>query len=382
MNLQPTHVPPRLRELLARVDALWDGPPPARRPLVVTYLLPHHQITGGVKILLEHVARLRSRGHRVRVVHRGQGDRALPAWSDVRADEEVVVSPGASLARALAGSDVAVVGWFQGVPALLQVPVPALHFEQGSEFLYGDVPDSDAGRAIAEQYALTMALPLACAAVSPFAASVIRDRFGRRCGVIPNGIDADRFSPGPGGRPRTCRVLLVGNAALAFKGFDLALRALARAREALPGLRVTWVTQRPPATRPLPFPLEVVVSPPQRELPAIYRGHDLFVSASYYESFPLPPLEAMASGVPVVATDSGGILTYARHNENALLVPAGDEQALASAALRVLRDGHVAARLARAGRQTAEAFGWERALDRLEDALWRVSLTAPAAAAA
>lgn len=372
--MDPTgQLPAPARAALARADAVWDGRAPSRRRLTVSYLFTHHGVTGGLRIFVEHLAQLRARGHRVRAVTRGDVRSALPPWTDARADEDVVLPRGTPLGPGLAGSDVVVAGTYWPLPELLGVPVPALYFEQGHELLYGDVPDTPEGRSDAEGYRRAMLLPVPCAAVSPFAAAALRERFGRRSGLVPNGIDAARFRPAP--LPFAGRVLLVRNAALGFKGFDVALRALARVRAAVPALEVTWITQVPAKVDHLPFPVEVVVNPPQAALPALYQGHDLFLAASWYESFPLPPLEAMASGLPVVATQCGGILSYARPDENCLLVPVGDDQALARAAVRVLRDAALARRLSEAGRATAEACTWDRALDRLEEALLRVAGT-------
>ena len=368
----PTACPqPPVRAALARVDDIWDGPSPAPRRLTVSYLFTHHGVTGGLRVFVEHVIQLRRRGHRVRAITRGDARSAFPPWTDARADEDVVLPRGTPLGPGLTGSDVVVVGTYWPLPELLQVPVPALYLEQGHEILYGDVPDTPAGRSDAEGYRRAMQLPFACAAVSPFAAAALRERFGRRCGVIPNGIDSARFRPAP--LPFAGRVLLVGNAALPFKGFDVALRALARVHAAVPALEVTWITQVPVRVDHLPFPVRLIVNPDHERLPTLYHGHDLLLFASWYEAFGLPPLEAMASGVPVVATQCGGILSYARPDKNCLLVPVGDDEGLARAAVRVLRDAALARRLSAAGRVTAEAFTWDKALDHLEDALLRVA---------
>jgi glycosyltransferase involved in cell wall biosynthesis len=63
---------------------------------------------------------------------------------------------------------------------------------------------------------------------------------------------------------------------------------------------------------------------------------DLFVLASLSEGLPISILEAMASGVPVISSDVGGIRELVSHNETGLLVPAGDEKALADAIISTL----------------------------------------------
>jgi glycosyltransferase involved in cell wall biosynthesis len=57
----------------------------------------------------------------------------------------------------------------------------------------------------------------------------------------------------------------------------------------------------------------------QDELPVLYRGHDAFLFTSRYEAWGMPVLEAMASGVPVVATHCMGVDSFAKPGVNALL---------------------------------------------------------------
>jgi glycosyltransferase involved in cell wall biosynthesis len=93
-------------------------------------------------------------------------------------------------------------------------------------------------------------------------------------------------------------------------------------------------------------------------------GTDVFVSASWAESFPYNVLEAMAVGLPVVGTDVGGTAEAVAHGQTGLIVPPRDPQALA-AAIRVLLDDPVRGRtLGQAGRRRVEErFSVRRMLD-------------------
>jgi glycosyltransferase involved in cell wall biosynthesis len=216
-----------------------------------------------------------------------------------------------------------------------------------------------------------MRSPVPLAAVSHHVAAVLRARFGRRCAVWPNGIDLERFRPD--GHAPGRRVLLVGHPALPFKGFQTALEALGAAWRAGARFEVTWVSQKPVQVNGVPFPLRNLVSPPQAELPAIYRAHDLLLFTSRYEAFPLPPIEAMASGVPVIATQCGGISTYAVAGHDAVLCPVDDVASLARAVARLLDDPGAGRLLSARGRAAAERFTWDRALDAVEGSLLRVA---------
>ncbi len=343
-----------------------DAPVP-ERPLDLIYLLPHHNLTGGMKILLEHIRRLRARGHRVRAAYRGFAKRAIPEWSDVETDGEIVNEATVGLGPRLTGADAVVVGWYQSLFECVGAPSPVIYFEQGHEVLFGDVHSSTEGRAFADQFDQALRLPFPLAAVSRHVAAILEARSGRRAAFWPNGIDLERFHPD--GHLPGRKVLLVGNPGLAFKGFQTALEALAKAYRAGPTFTVTWVSQKAVEVSGIPFPLENVVSPPQDQLPAIYRAHDLFLFTSRYEAFPLPPIEAMASGVPVVATQCGGIATYALAGHDAVLCPVNDVASLASAVSRLLQQPETLRLLSSRGRAAAERFTWDAALDAVEATL-------------
>ncbi len=353
------------------VDSVWAEPAPAHRRLRVAYVIPHHHITGGVKILLEHIRRLGDRGHCVRAVLRGGAPRAIPSWSDVRPDEERVIAPGAPLGPAVAGADVVVVGWFQGLREWAAAGPPVLYFEQGHEVLFGDRQQGEQGERLEAQFEEALRLPVAIAAVSPHVAELLASRFGRAVGVVVNGVDLEAFRPSS--HPHGHRVLLVGNPRLPFKDFATALDAIQRAHRAVQDLSLTWVSQVPVRLSASLFPFRNVVSPPQAELPALYREHDAFLFTSRYESFPLPPIEAMASGVPVITTRCGGVTTYARPGWNCAMAAPGDAGALGEALAAVLRDEVTSRLLSQRGRATAERFNWDTALDALEDALLRTA---------
>lgn len=88
------------------------------RPLRVCYMLPHHNITGGMKCLVEHVRLLRQRGHYTIAVHRSDSaKRAMPPWTTVEADADVVCNLHQRLSDVypVQDIDVVVVGIFHQV---------------------------------------------------------------------------------------------------------------------------------------------------------------------------------------------------------------------------------------------------------------------------
>ena len=100
-----------------------------------------------------------------------------------------------------------------------------------------------------------------------------------------------------------------------------------------------------------------------RHLGALVAGASVMAYPSIYEGFGLPPLQAMAAGVPVVATRAGAIPEVL--GDAALLVDVGDHEALAHALGRVLSDCELHERLRLAGIARSSSFSWQRCAEQL-----------------
>jgi alpha-maltose-1-phosphate synthase len=104
---------------------------------------------------------------------------------------------------------------------------------------------------------------------------------------------------------------------------------------------------------------------PREDVVQLYSHAALFVCPSVYEPFGLINLEAMACGIPVVATSVGGISEVVVHDETGWLVPPADPAALAAAMRALLAQPERAAAFGRAGRRRVEAqFSWDRIAER------------------
>ncbi|MCC7355589.1 MAG: glycosyltransferase family 4 protein [Anaerolineae bacterium] len=100
-----------------------------------------------------------------------------------------------------------------------------------------------------------------------------------------------------------------------------------------------------------------------KELPALYAAADAFAFPSLYEGFGLPPLEAMACGVPVVVANNSSLPEVV--GDAALLVDARDDDGLAATLERALCDGDLRSSLRARGIQRAAMYTWERAANKL-----------------
>jgi L-malate glycosyltransferase len=206
--------------------------------------------------------------------------------------------------------------------------------------------------------------------------------------VVPNFVDADQFTPAPpgSGAPRDRPIIVHVSNFRPVKRVDDVVAVFARLRAARP-LRLRLVGEGPErrrieadvAARGLAGDVEFAGE--QVDLPALLRDADLFLLPSETESFGLAALEAMACGVPVVASAVGGLPEVIPDGEVGFLRPRGDVPALAEAAATLLADEPRRRAMAAAARRRAEThYRIDPAIDRYL-AIYRRVITGPASLA-
>lgn len=91
-----------------------------------------------------------------------------------------------------------------------------------------------------------------------------------------------------------------------------------------------------------------------------YRGHDILIFPSIYDAFGMVFLEAMASGLAVIATPVGGVVDSIRDGENDIIVPAKNAEALARAVVDLWDSPEKRRRVGDAARETARLYTWDK----------------------
>jgi glycosyltransferase involved in cell wall biosynthesis len=227
-------------------------------------------------------------------------------------------------------------------------------------------------------------------------------QFADRCQTVCNGVDVDRFSGRNGhGAPRgggDRRLLFVGRVS-PEKGVHVLLDAFQRVIERCPQARLEVVG--PQGAAPIEFIVGLTDDPRVSDLASFYRGDyfsllqgrlssgtvgrvsfkghvahsrlsdhyrnaDVLINPSLSEAFGMSLVEAMATGVPAVATRVGGVPEVVEDGKTGLLVEPGDACALAGAILRLLTDDGLRKAMGEAARRRAvERYSWEAVADRL-----------------
>lgn len=191
--------------------------------------------------------------------------------------------------------------------------------------------------------------------------------------VNPYGVDLARFAPvgraPAAGRP--LRFVFVGQVS-ARKGIPLLLDVWTRL--APPNSELWLIGHVAPRAQPLVSGLRGVVvkgAVSHRDLPAMLRECDVFVFPSFFEGFGLVLLEAMACGLPIIATDATAAPDIISDGREGFVTAAGDAAALAAAIRTFSRDPRRSTVMGRAARATAETFSWPAYGER-----WRQTLLA------
>lgn len=196
----------------------------------------------------------------------------------------------------------------------------------------------------------------------------IASSMDEKCVYIPNGLDFAKFGLDVDPRERASDRVLMMYHLFDWKGSDDGLNALKKAKQTVPGLRVSMFGV-PSAPKGLPDWIEYHCKPSQAKLRELYNRAAIFVAPSWSEGWGLPASEAMMCGAAVAATDIGGHREFAFHEQTALLSPAKDPDALAANIVRLMRDDQLRIKIARQGNEYIQRFTWKKAVEQFEAAL-------------
>jgi glycosyltransferase involved in cell wall biosynthesis len=332
----------------------------------ITIVLPFVNLTGGVRVMLDYANLLQAAGHQTTVVyptwpyqfqwsrrqqwHEFQKTRRGPVhvpWfplacrllrvpfvrSRFMPDADVVIATAWPTAH-----DVARLPASKGRKILI-----VMHHESGSG------PEAR----IVEVYRM----PFYRIAFSQFVKRTTEAQFGCRVDdVVTNGVDTRLYYPDGNRQRRQVAMLYHPDPR---KGGDDGLEALTRLYALEPDVAIRLCgTVRP--DRPLPAGVSFEFHPPDAGVRRLLSESTVLLYPSRYEGFGLPPLEAMACGCPVVTTDVGAVPEFAVHRQNAIIVPAGDVDAMVGGLQEVLRDRALQQKLSAGGLATAAELSLER----------------------
>ena len=175
-------------------------------------------------------------------------------------------------------------------------------------------------------------------------AELIRSRSGVEVKVVPNIVDTSVFTPAPEHRREDAFYFVATGNLLPVKGFDLLLKALAELRDGGESIYLTVIGDGPERNNLLSLTKALGLEErvrftgriSRREMLPFYHSADAFVLASRAETFGVVYIEAMAAGLPVIATMCGGPEDFVEET-NGILIPTEDVGALVQAMKQMIK---------------------------------------------
>ncbi len=217
-------------------------------------------------------------------------------------------------------------------------------------------------------------MPVYRIANSTWLAGELKRRFAEQVPVVTHGIDTKRFRELPKLSEQDGIIRIVTySRPEKWKGFQDAVPAVGEVMKRHPG-KIEWHVYGfahgiGPENRVAPYKFHGPLG--HEELSKLYAESDIVLCPSWYESFPLPPIEAMACGTAVVTTRYG-TEDYAIDGHTAIVVRPRVVVDFVGAIDALIRRPDVRRRLARNGRAMAESLTWEGAVAAREELLWRI----------
>jgi GT2 family glycosyltransferase/glycosyltransferase involved in cell wall biosynthesis len=331
----------------------------------VVYVLLSAGLCGGVRVVLEHVSRLRALGHNVTLFYL-DGD---PSWFPRPLSARRFARAEQLFAALTEFRGIKVATWYETAPWVAESMQPG---DRGY-YLVQDIEESYASNPKQAAEALqTYRLGLTPITEAAWTDRQLRERFGLSPVFVSIGVDLLRFRQR--GLPRDPRLLLTqartwsggGEAGARLKGWDTARAAVARCHELTPGMKLATFSMEEKPAFPTGLPHEHFRLPSDDRLSELYSQGGLYLLTSTHEGFGLTAAEAMACGCPVVATRADGNEEFCLHGETALTAAPGDAEQLARHCHRVLTDPALAAELGRNGRCFIQQYTWDRVIERLD----------------
>jgi len=194
--------------------------------------------------------------------------------------------------------------------------------------------------------------------------------------IVPNGIDLEEYNGGtlfPDRKTGTKNILFVGTLRL-VKGVQYLITSMKKIHEEMPDARLILVGDGEERERLAALSLQLGIQKhvqfigivPQEKVKTFMQQADVFVLPSLSEGFPNVIIEAMACGLPIIASRVGGIPDILTNDTNGYLVEAKDTHDMANKIILLLSDDALRKKISDNNRLLVKKYAWENVIFKLE----------------
>lgn len=346
----------------------------------ITFLLPQVKLSGGVKVVFEYANHLYDRGHCVSVVYpfipmksgkkwhdlrylTGMGKQSVVNafrgvyvdWFDLKAD--IIRVPTFS-EKYIPNADVIVATWWETSYYMVKY-----HKNKGEKFYL--IQSYEIWGGPKAKVDKTYQLGLHNIVISSWLRNVMKQLGSNVDGLILNGVNLNEFYPEEIEKNDNEIRILMPYRRGEWKGVRDGLEAFEIVRRKYSNARLIMFGSNPRKNE-LPKDVEFHLRLTKDKVRKIYNSCDIFCFPSHMEGFGLPPIEAMACRIPVVATNVGAVSDFAIHGTTALISEPKDVQAMSQNIIELIKDKHKRQQIAEAGHEYIKQFTWDKAVDKME----------------
>lgn len=352
----------------------------------IVFLLRKTSISGGVRVVFEYANRLHDRGHDVYVVH--------PLWNspisdakwrpDILGLKRIYWAIKSIFINLIKPNKVK---WFPLRAKLLKVPtfnkryipkadiIVATRWETAYQVIkyppdFGQkfylIQHYETWCGPEEKVNLTYKLGLKNIVISNWIKNILEKKLRAKIEkIIPNGIDINQFYIEKKDNPDESEVrILMSYRNEKWKGAMDGIKAFEIAKKTCPNIKLVMFGPSPNIK--IAKDVEFHKLPYGDKLRKIYNSCDIFIFPSHYEGFALPPMEAMACGCAVVATNVGAVPDYIINGRTALVVEPHEIDNLAKCIIRLVSNKVERKKIAENGFNYIQKFNWDKSTDDLE----------------
>lgn len=331
----------------------------------INYIIWNFGCTGGNKTFVEIGNRLAKKGHKIIfTILGGSHD-----WAELEKNVQVIKYEGPQgfinkvfwLIRNMVDADVTVATWYL-------TAFPVAFFGKGKKFYhmqhYEPLFYKSAFKKLLVK--LTYYLPLNRIVNSTWLKKQLKERHGKDAFLVNHGMDTGVFRIKIKiKKDKEKLVLTLGKQDVVWKGFNDAVEAMKIVNAERKDVKlVAYGVKEPKVSAEINY--KFVRFPSDEQLVDLYNQADVVLCPSWYESFPLPPLEGMACGTPVITTPYG-TEDYAFNGVNALVVSPRDPYKMAEAITSILNNKKLRDKLVKNGLKTVKDFTWDKTAEKVKE---------------
>ncbi|WP_394555335.1 hypothetical protein C1N61_27205 (plasmid) [Priestia aryabhattai] len=276
----------------------------------IAVFLPHVSWTGGMKMIFTLGDILKHKGYHIDyyIPYNSTGE-ILNLEVGPISLQAITYENDSSIQSFSSQYDLAIATYWDLIFPLYQNFKKTVHFGQGDYNTFSNKPEK------IKMLQLFYSLPVHHMGVSSFLTDIMRQNYNRKSWIVPCSVNLNKFNVNKN-LEKENYILVIGNASNIYKNTKETIENLLPIAEKL-NTHIKWVT--PTEGEFNHHLVETIINPSQAELVRLLQKAKVLVNGSLIEAFSLPPLEAMACGTPVVASNSMGILQYAVNAKNILL---------------------------------------------------------------